>query len=92
MNELTHLPSEPITFYMQWHALTFLDCFWIHAEKPGEIAPPRFSDDELFAYVRKCRINGGAVTLNVGIYEDGTMAEATIEQLRRLSVFLSKEP
>ncbi len=37
--------------------------------------------DELFEFVDKAHRNGGAVTLNVGIYENGSMAEPSVAQV-----------
>lgn len=84
-NDLTHLPPGPLVEGMQWHALTYIDCFWGHFDAPGEIDPPRFTDDQLADYVSTCHAKGGGVTLNLGIYRDGTLAEASVEQLRRLN-------
>ena len=69
---------------MQWHCLVWLDCFWAHWEKAGEIAPPRFTDEELWDFYKECRNRNGAVTWNIGIYQDGTLAEKTVEQVVRL--------
>ncbi len=82
VNTLNHFPGDNLIGEMQWHALIWLDCFWMHKEKPGLIVPPRFSDAELLNYIKACHEKGGAVTLNVGIYQDGTMAEATIRQVQ----------
>jgi len=72
----------------QWHGLVWLDCFWGHFEKPGMIAAPRFTDDQLLDYLNECRSHAGGVTFNIGIYEDGTLAEATVAQLARLGRML----
>lgn len=77
-------PDGQLQDGLQWHGLVWLDCLWGHFEAPGEIAPPRFSDDELYGYLAECHGKGGAVTFNVGIYEDGRLADATLAQLRRL--------
>ena len=74
----------------QWHALVPIDCFWGHAT-PGPMEPPRYSDDELFSFVRSCRAVGGAVTLNVGIYQDGGIGETTLGQLQRLAAALKRD-
>ncbi|MDF2926340.1 MAG: hypothetical protein K0R57_5254 [Paenibacillaceae bacterium] len=87
-NKLEPLPDGPQVDGMQWHALTWLDCFWIHEKRIGPIDPPRFSDEELYRYLSYCRSKGGAVTLNAGIYQDGALAEATAAQLRRVSKLL----
>jgi hypothetical protein len=68
----------------QWHALVPIDCHWAH-EAPGPMEPPRYRDDELFAFVKRCRSVGGAVTLNVGIYQEGHLGAESLSQLRRLS-------
>lgn len=68
----------------QWHALLPIDCLWGY-EGPAPMPPPRYSDAELFSFVRNCRAVGGAVTLNVGIYQEGHMAALSVDQLSRLS-------
>jgi len=71
----------------QWHALVPIDCFWGH-HTPGPMDPPRYTDEELISFVRSCRSVGGAVTLNVGIYQEGHIADATLEQLARVRAAL----
>ena len=83
VNDLTHVPWEYDSEEKQWHALTWLDCSWMLPE--GEKMPePKYSDEELFGYVKACLEKRGAVTLNIGIYEDGTLAEKTVEQVLRM--------
>ena len=72
----------------QWHTLIWLDCFWGHCEKPGKIAPPRFTDEKLFEYAKSCLSKQGAITWNIGIYEDSSLAEDTVNQLLRLRKYL----
>lgn len=88
-NDLRFLPEGPTSLGMQSHVLTWLDCRWLHNEIQGEIVSPRFDDDELFAFVEHHRRVGSAVTLNVGIYADGQLAQPTLAQLRRLDSHLS---
>jgi Alpha-L-fucosidase. len=85
VNTLNHIPTGPLKDGIQWHTLIWLDCFWMHAKKTGPIEPPRFTDEELLNYIKTCNSYGGGVTLNVGIYQDGTMAEATVDQIKRIS-------
>ncbi|MFA7636736.1 MAG: alpha-L-fucosidase [Monoglobales bacterium] len=68
----------------QWHALICTDCFWGHCEREGEIDPPKFTDDEMCEYTKTCLEKRGAITWNVGIYQDSTMAEKTVAQIKRL--------
>ena len=64
IGDLSLLPSASTIDGKQWHALLWLDCFWAHMGKPGPIDPPRFSDEELAAYINACHKEGGGVTLN----------------------------
>lgn len=73
----------------QWHALVPIDCFWAH-QQPGPMEPPRYSDEDLFAFVKRCRAVGGAVTLNVGIYQEGHLGTQTLAQLDRLASALKQ--
>src|SRR5208337_896616 len=68
----------------QWHALVPIDCMWMHGG-PGPIPPPKYSDNDLFRFVKSCKAVGGAVTLNVGIYQEGHMAPASVAQLGRMA-------
>jgi hypothetical protein len=57
----------------------------------GETQQGRFcrsADTELAAYVRQCHSHQARITFNVGIYQDGTLAPASIKQLRRLAIAL----
>jgi hypothetical protein len=85
-NDLTSIQcAGPLVDGMQWHTLLWIDCFWMHCKGPGPIDPPRFSLDDLYGFVHGSHRNGGGVTLNAGIYEDGTIAEASVDQLAALA-------
>lgn len=83
-NDLTRYPPGPLVAGMQWHALVWIDCPWGHFEQPGPIDPPRFTDAELTAWINECRSRGGGVTLNLGIYQDGALPDASLAQLARV--------
>lgn len=83
-NTLNHQNDGPLIDGMQWHCLIWLDCFWMHSKEPGEIVPPRFTDEEVIGFMLRCKAQNGAVTWNVGIYEDGTMAEKTLAQIGKV--------
>jgi hypothetical protein len=59
-----------------------------HSMPPGTQAGPMeapvYGDDELGSFLRTCLAAGGAVTMNVGIYEEGHMGAETLAQLERL--------
>jgi hypothetical protein len=71
----------------QWHTLVPIDCEWIYGG-PGPMPPPKYTDADLFRFVKRCKAVKGAVTLNVGIYQEGKMAPASVSQLSRLAVAL----
>lgn len=73
----------------QWHALVPIDCEWMHSGT-GPMPPPKYSDADLCRFVRDCKAVGGAITLNVGVYQEGKMAPASVAQLGRLAATLKK--
>jgi len=74
---------------LQWSGWTCLDFRgWIHTKRNTEIPKPLYSDEEIIAFVRTCNAHQAPMTFNVGVYQDGTMAEASVEQLRRLGASL----
>lgn len=74
---------------LQWFGWTCLDDRrWVHHRLDSEIPKPLHTDEEVIAYVRACHSHQAPMTFNVGIYQDGTMAEASVEQLHRLSIAL----
>ena len=77
---------------LQWFGWTCLeDRAWEHHLVNTQIPKPLYSDQEVIAYVRECNAHQAPMTFNVGIHKDGTMAEASFEQLRRLSDALKSQ-
>lgn len=69
----------------QWHGLLPIDCPWAYNHPASEpMPPPKYSDADLFSFVRQCLAVSGGVTLNVGIYQEGHMPQATLDQLARM--------
>jgi hypothetical protein len=48
----------------------------------GRIQDPKFTSEELSSYIKACMENGGAVTVNMGIYQDGTVGEKALQVMR----------
>lgn len=69
---------------LQDQNLIILDAPWVHSLPNSEMEPPRYQTGELIAYVRAMDAHHEAVTLNVGIFQDGTIGEKTKEQLAAL--------
>jgi len=87
--ELVNLKSPATSRFLpnglQWFGWTCIDYRgWVHTRLNSEIPKPLYSDEEIVRYVRTCNSHQAPMTFNVGIYQDGTMAEASVEQLRRL--------
>jgi len=69
----------------QCHGLLPIDCPWgYNHPATGPMDPPKYSDADLFSFVRQSLAVGGGVTLNVGIYQEGHMPDATLRQLARM--------
>jgi hypothetical protein len=77
---------------LPFHSLFWLDDFWGHNSKDTDIAPPKYSDDELCEYLAKVLRHHGAVTLNPSIYQDGTISPATFAQLLKVKEAASVAP
>jgi hypothetical protein len=66
---------------LQYHSLIVMENLWVH-ENPAPMETPWLNADNLSKYIRASMQNGGAVTINVGIYQEGTFGEESLEVLR----------
>jgi hypothetical protein len=74
---------------LQWFGWTCADDRgWVHTKLESEIPAPLYSDEQVITYVRTCNSHQAPMTFNVGIYQDGTLAVASVDQLRRLGLAL----
>lgn len=69
---------------LQPHVLIFLDDPWVHGAQNSPIAPPRFTNAQLINFIRAWNGKGGPVTMNIGIYQDGTVSAQTLAQLKAI--------
>jgi alpha-L-fucosidase len=69
---------------LQPHFLVIADDPWAHTARDTDIVAPLYKDEELIRYVKAVNALGGPVTINIGVYQDGTASPATLEQVRRL--------
>jgi alpha-L-fucosidase len=77
---------------LQWFGWTCLeDRAWVHTRLDTPIQPPLYTDEQVFGFVRTCNEHLAPMTFNVGIYQDGTLAEASVEQLHRLNRTLERK-
>lgn len=92
--ELVDLKAPPQGRYLesglQWFGWTCMeDRGWVHAKLDTPIPPPLYTDEQLIRHVRTCRQHLAPMTFNVGIYQGGRMAPASVEQLHRLNAGLA---
>ena len=56
---------------------------WVHSEA-GPIPPPQFSTGDLIAYVKANMEHQAVTTINIGIYQDGTIEQSSLDMMRQL--------
>jgi hypothetical protein len=56
---------------------------WVHSET-GPIPPPQFSTDDLITYVKANMEHQAVTTINIGIYQDGTIEQSSLDVMRQL--------
>lgn len=77
---------------LQWFGWTCLeDRGWTHFRPDSEIPKPLYADREVTEYVQTCNSHQAPMTFNVGVYQDGTIAPASVEQLHRLGDALANQ-
>ena len=64
---------------------------------PGELGigvdlpEPRFDAQTLGDYISQCMKNGGAATINLGIYQDGSVDPGAVDVLKEVRQRIRKE-
>jgi hypothetical protein len=76
-----YLQNGPVTD-LPYHALLIMEPYWV--QQSAEMPEPRFSSTELSKYIRDCNTNGGAVTINLGIYQNGTVGSKALQVMREV--------
>lgn len=69
---------------LQPHFLIIADDPWAHNSKDKDIVAPLYQDEKLIRYVKAVNALGGPVTINIGVYQDGTASPATLQQIQKL--------
>ena len=54
--------------------------YWV--QDKVQMPPPRFDAQQLGDFISQCRNNGGAVTINLGMYQDGTVDPRAVDVLK----------
>jgi len=90
--EFLALPEPEHYQDLQPHTWFFLDDEWVHENADTEILPPRFKTDDLIEYLKTCAARRIVVSMNVGIYQDGTLSPATLMQLGAIKTGVQTRP
>jgi hypothetical protein len=76
-----YMENGPVTD-LPYQALLIMEPYWV--QKEAKMPPPRFTSDKLAGYIKDCIKNKGAVTINLGIYQDGTVGEEALQVMREV--------
>lgn len=67
----------------QAHGMVSMLPSWVHSET-GPIPPPQFSTEDLIAHVKTNMEHQAVTTINIGIYQDGTIEQSSLDMMRQL--------
>jgi hypothetical protein len=67
---------------LRYHALLIMEPYWV--QQRVEMSKPQFTAQRLGDYIGQCKANGGAVTINLGIYQDGTVDPNAVNVLKEV--------
>ena len=67
----------------QSHGMVSMLPSWVHSET-GPIPPPQFSTADLIAHVKANMEHQAVTTINIGIYQDGTIEQSSLDMMRQL--------
>ncbi len=67
----------------QAHGMVSMLESWVHSET-GPIPPPHFSAEDLIAHVKANMEHQAVTTINIGIYQDGTIEQSSLDTMRQL--------
>ena len=88
--EVTYPVAPPVKGFMKdgpapnlrYHALLTMEPYWVQV-KP-DVSDPKLMAEELSRYIRDCMDEGGAVTINLGIYQDGTVGPKALQVMKKI--------
>ena len=67
---------------LRYQALLIMEPYWV--QQRVEMPKPRFTAQQLGDYISQCKAKGGAVTINLGIYQDGTVDPNAVNVLKEV--------
>ena len=67
---------------LRYQALLIMEPYWV--QEKVEMPKPRFNAQALGDYISQCMKNGGAVTINLGMYQDGSVYPRAVDVLKEV--------
>ena len=67
---------------LRYQALLIMEPYWV--QQSVNMPRPQFTAQRLGDYVSQCKAKGGAVTINLGIYQDGTVDPNAVNVLKEV--------
>ncbi len=82
-------PEAPVFRYgpalgLPYHALLVMENEWVHGKADSPITAPRFTAETLADYIRNSNRRGGVVTINLMIYQDGSISDASLDVMKEI--------
>ena len=74
---------------LRYQSLLIMEPYWV--QQSVQMAAPRFDAQRLGDYISQCMKNGGAVTINLGIYQDGSVDPRAVDVLKEIRQRIRKE-
>ena len=67
---------------LRYQSLIVMQPYWV--QDKVEMPPPRFNVQQLGDFISQCVDKGGAVTINLGMYQDGSVDPRAIDVLKEV--------
>lgn len=74
---------------LRYQALLIMEPYWV--QDRVAMPTPKFTAQRLGDYISQCMANGGAVTINLGIYQDGSVDPRAVDVLKEVRQHIRKE-
>ena len=81
VGEFLALPAPEHHDDLQPHVWFFLDDEWTHEEPDTDIPSPLYRTADLIDHIKTAGERRIPMSMNVGVYQDGTVSKATMQQL-----------
>jgi len=73
---------------LRYQSLIIMEPYWV--QDKAAMPPPRFTAEQLSKYIKGSMQQGGAVTVNMGIYQDGTVDEKALQVMQEVGQTIRK--